>query len=143
VVSYAPRPQSTPEPIVDRENQQLGSFQQRHIGVAADSVSEMLEVLGISSLDQLINDTVPQTIRLGRSLDVPDAESEYNALRMLKAIASQNKVYRSYIGMGYSNCITPPVILRNILENPGWYTAYTPYQPEIAQGRLEALLNNY
>ncbi|AFZ02247.1 aminomethyl-transferring glycine dehydrogenase [Calothrix sp. PCC 6303] len=141
MVSYAPRPQSTPEPMVDRDNQQFGSFQQRHIGVTSDAVQEMLEVLGISSLEQLINDTVPQTIRLTSSLDVPDAETEYNALRMLKAIASQNKVYSSYIGMGYSNCITPPVILRNILENPGWYTAYTPYQPEIAQGRLEALLN--
>jgi glycine dehydrogenase len=141
VVSYAPRPQSTPKPMVDRENQKLGSFQQRHIGVAADSVSEMLEVLGISSLEQLINDTVPQTIRLTSSLNIPDAETEYNALLKLKAIASQNQVYRSFIGMGYSNCITPPVILRNILENPGWYTAYTPYQPEIAQGRLEALLN--
>ena len=140
MVIYAPQPKSSNQQIRD-ENQKLGSFQQRHIGPAVDAVQKMLEVMGISSLDELIDKTVPQAIRLTRSLNIADEMSEYNALGKLKAIASQNQVYRSYIGMGYNNCITPPVILRNILENPGWYTAYTPYQPEIAQGRLEALLN--
>jgi glycine dehydrogenase len=101
----------------------------------------MLELLGFSSLDALIDRTVPQAIRLQQTLQLPDAQSEYAALAKLKNIAAKNQVCRSYIGMGYYDCITPPVIGRNILENPGWYTAYTPYQPEIAQGRLEALLN--
>ncbi|GFE72174.1 glycine dehydrogenase [Chroococcus sp. FPU101] len=101
----------------------------------------MLAVLGFSNLDELIDKTVPQAIRLNRSLNLPSAQSEYAALAQLKSIASKNKVFRSFLGMGYYDCITPPVILRNILENPGWYTAYTPYQAEIAQGRLEALLN--
>jgi glycine dehydrogenase len=101
----------------------------------------MLDLLGIANLDALIDKTVPQAIRLKQSLQLPEALSEYAALAKLKKIASKNEVYRSFIGMGYSDCITPPVIQRNILENPGWYTAYTPYQPEIAQGRLEALLN--
>jgi glycine dehydrogenase len=101
----------------------------------------MLELLGFSSLDALIDRTVPQAIRLQQTLQLPDAQSEYAALAKLKSIAAKNQVCRSYIGMGYYDCITPPVIGRNILENPGWYTAYTPYQPEIAQGRLEALLN--
>jgi glycine dehydrogenase len=140
VVIYAPQPKSSNQQVQDK-NQKLGNFQQRHIGPAVDAVQRMLEVMGISSLDELVDKTVPQAIRLTRSLDIPQEMSEYNALGKLKAIASQNQVYRSYIGMGYNNCITPPVILRNILENPGWYTAYTPYQPEIAQGRLEALLN--
>ncbi len=140
MVIYAPQPKSSNQQVLD-ENQKLGNFQQRHIGTAVDAVQKMLEAMGISSLDELIDKTVPQAIRLKRSLDIPKEMSEYNALGKLKAIASQNQVYRSYIGMGYNNCITPPVILRNILENPGWYTAYTPYQPEIAQGRLEALLN--
>ena len=101
----------------------------------------MLELLGVSSLETLIDQTIPSTIRLNYSLKLPEAQTEYAALNQLKAIASQNQVYRSFIGMGYSDCITPGVIQRNILENPGWYTAYTPYQAEIAQGRLEALLN--
>jgi glycine dehydrogenase len=101
----------------------------------------MLEVLGVGTLDDLINQTVPQAIRKNLSLQLPPAQSEYAALAQLKEIASKNQVFRSFIGMGYYDCITPPVIQRNILENPGWYTAYTPYQPEIAQGRLEALLN--
>ncbi|MFB2938739.1 aminomethyl-transferring glycine dehydrogenase [Aerosakkonemataceae cyanobacterium BLCC-F154] len=101
----------------------------------------MLELLGLSSLDELIEKTIPQAIRISHPLQLPPAQSEYTALANLKEIASKNQVFRSFIGMGYSDCITPPVILRNILENPGWYTAYTPYQAEIAQGRLEALLN--
>lgn len=116
-------------------------FVQRHLGPNGDEIQEMLKLLGISNLETLIDQTIPSTIRLNRSLQLPDAKSEYEALNQLKAIASQNQVYRSFIGMGYSDCITPGVIQRNILENPGWYTAYTPYQAEIAQGRLEALLN--
>ena len=117
------------------------SFAERHIGLNEGQIQQMLQVLGLNSLDELIDKTVPPAIRLNRSLQLPAAQSESTALTKLKAIASQNQVYRSFIGMGYYNCITPPVILRNVLENPGWYTAYTPYQAEIAQGRLEALLN--
>ena len=116
------------------------AFIRRHIGPSADEVEQMLKVLGFSSLDALINETVPPAIR-SQPLQLPEAQTEYAALAQLKAIASKNQVFRSLIGMGYSDCITPPVIGRNILENPGWYTAYTPYQAEIAQGRLEALLN--
>ncbi len=116
-------------------------FATRHIGVNKTEIEQMLTILGFSSLDELIDRTVPANIRLNKSLNLPAAESEYNALAKLKEIASLNQVDRSFIGMGYYDCITPPVILRNILENPGWYTAYTPYQAEIAQGRLEALLN--
>ena len=117
------------------------SFATRHIGPSREEIEQMLEILGLASLDELIDRAVPPTIRLDRSLQLPEALSEYAALAQLKAIAAKNQVYRSFIGMGYYNCITPPVIQRNILENPGWYTAYTPYQAEIAQGRLEALLN--
>jgi len=116
-------------------------FAQRHIGVNEQQIQEMLQILGVDSLDALIDQTVPAAIRLHRPLQLPIAQSEAAALARLKAIAKQNQVYRSFIGRGYSNCITPGVILRNILENPGWYTSYTPYQAEIAQGRLEALLN--
>ncbi|MDJ0531119.1 MAG: aminomethyl-transferring glycine dehydrogenase [Xenococcaceae cyanobacterium MO_207.B15] len=116
-------------------------FARRHIGVTQAEIEQMLGVLGVASLDDLIDRTVPNAIRLDRLLKLPTALSESEALAKLKAIASKNQVYRSFIGTGYHNCITPPVILRNILENPGWYTAYTPYQAEIAQGRLEALLN--
>jgi glycine dehydrogenase len=101
----------------------------------------MLSALGYPSLDGLIDDLVPENIRIRRSLDLPPARSEREALAALRAMAAENEVFRSYIGMGYYDCITPPVIQRNILENPGWYTAYTPYQAEIAQGRLEMLLN--
>jgi glycine dehydrogenase len=116
-------------------------FVHRHIGPDASDVAKMIEVLGLPSLDALIDRTVPQSIRLLRPLDLPPGRSEHGLLQELAAIAAKNQVFRSYIGMGYSDCVTPPVILRNILENPGWYTQYTPYQPEIAQGRLEALLN--
>ncbi|MGK7875966.1 MAG: aminomethyl-transferring glycine dehydrogenase [Xenococcaceae cyanobacterium] len=117
------------------------SFVKRHIGPSADEVEQMLKALGFSTLDALIEQTVPPAIRLHQPLKLPEAQSEYAALAQLKSIASKNLVFRSFIGMGYHDCITPPVIGRNILENPGWYTAYTPYQAEIAQGRLEALLN--
>lgn len=116
-------------------------FARRHIGPNNAEIQKMLEVLGVQSLDDLIDKTVPQTIKLQEKLKLPTARSEHRALAELKQIASKNQIFRSFIGMGYYDCITPPVIQRNILENPGWYTAYTPYQAEIAQGRLEALLN--
>jgi glycine dehydrogenase len=117
------------------------SFVPRHIGPSAAETQEMLETLGVKSLDALIDQTVPESIRLRRPLDLPAGMSEHEALARLHASISKNQVFRSYLGYGYSNTLTPPVIQRNVLENPGWYTAYTPYQAEIAQGRLEALLN--
>nr|WP_199349520.1 aminomethyl-transferring glycine dehydrogenase [Nostoc flagelliforme] len=126
---------------MDEKSQKLSNFAPRHIGPNSDDIQLMLKVLGFPSLDALIDQTVPQAIRLKQPLKLPEAESEYAALASLKKVAAKNQVFRSYIGMGYYDTITPPVIGRNILENPGWYTAYTPYQPEIAQGRLEALLN--
>ncbi len=116
-------------------------FDERHIGITSTTQQTMLKALGYEDLDSLINDTVPESIRLHKSLDLPSAQTQSQALQTIAKIADKNQVYRSLIGMGYHNCITPAVIQRNILENPNWYTAYTPYQPEIAQGRLEALLN--
>ena len=101
----------------------------------------MAHELGVTSLDDLIGKAVPSQIRTKRPLDIPPARSEHQLLRDLKNVATQNRVFRSYIGMGYHDCITPPVIQRNILENPNWYTPYTPYQAEVSQGRLESLLN--
>src|SRR6202163_4745087 len=124
-----------------RGNASEYSFADRHIGPNEDEMREMLRELGFDNLDALIEATVPKNIRLDRQLDLPEAKSEAEALAELRAISKKNKVARSFIGAGYSDCITPPVIQRNILENPGWYTAYTPYQAELAQGRLEALLN--
>jgi len=121
--------------------ERIAAFDSRHIGPNREQIQQMLQVLGFSSLDELIDKTVPAVIRLNKSLHLPEAATESTALAKLKAIAANNQVYRSFIGRGYYNCITPPVILRNVLENPGWYTSYTPYQAEIAQGRLEALLN--
>ena len=118
-----------------------GEFIQRHIGPQPADIDRMLKVLGVASLTELIDRTVPAAIQLQQPLAIETVQSEYTVLNKLKQIASQNQVFRSYIGMGYANCITPTVIQRNILENPGWYTQYTPYQPEISQGRLEALLN--
>jgi glycine dehydrogenase len=116
-------------------------FQTRHIGPDDSERDEMLQVVGAPSLDALIDEAIPARIRLQQPLDLPAGQSEYRYLRDLRAIAAKNEVFRSYIGLGYYDCITPSVILRNVLENPGWYTPYTPYQAEIAQGRLEALLN--
>jgi glycine dehydrogenase len=116
-------------------------FVPRHIGPRTADVEAMLETLGYASLDQFIDAVVPEGIRLRRPLDIGPARTEHDVLTELRAIADRNQVWRSYIGMGYAGTYTPPVIQRNILENPGWYTAYTPYQAEIAQGRLEALLN--
>jgi glycine dehydrogenase len=116
-------------------------FVHRHIGPNAAETGEMLALLGRKNLDELIDAAVPKKIRLGQKLNLPAERSEFDALAELKKIAAENKVFRSFIGMGYYDCITPPVIQRNVLENPGWYTQYTPYQAEISQGRLEALLN--
>jgi glycine dehydrogenase len=117
------------------------SFARRHIGPTEDEVREMLHEVGFENLDALIDAAIPKNIRLDRPLNLAEAKSELEALAELRAISKKNEVARSFIGAGYSDCITPPVIQRNILENPGWYTAYTPYQAELAQGRLEALLN--
>src|SRR3989449_11216095 len=117
------------------------SFAQRHIGPGTEETKEMLDVLGYSSLDALIDEAVPAQIRLKRPLQLPPGRSEHETLAALKEIAAQNQEFRSSIGMGYHDCFTPPFIQRNLFENPGWYTQYTPYQAEIAQGRLEALLN--
>ncbi|WP_431225168.1 aminomethyl-transferring glycine dehydrogenase [Serratia sp. L9] len=117
------------------------AFIERHIGPSAEQQQQMLEAVGARSLSALIQQIVPADIQLPGPPPVGDAATEHQALAELKAIASQNQRYKSYIGMGYSAVLTPPVILRNMLENPGWYTAYTPYQPEVSQGRLEALLN--
>jgi glycine cleavage system P protein (glycine dehydrogenase) len=117
------------------------SFQSRHIGPSPEDAAEMLKVVGAPSMDALINEAIPARIRTAGKLNLPAGQSEYEFLSDLRAIASGNRVSKSYIGLGYSNCITPSVILRNVLENPGWYTPYTPYQAEIAQGRLEGLLN--
>src|SRR5438445_13238534 len=124
------------EPIFD-----IDSFARRHIGPNEEEVRAMLRDVGFDSLCALIDATVPKDIRLQGQLNLPGAKSEGEALAELRVIAQKNKIARSFIGAGYYDCITPPVIQRNILENPGWYTAYTPYQAEIAQGRLEALLN--
>jgi len=115
-------------------------FQDRHIGPSPEDQAAMLETLGYDSLDAFIDAVVPADIRLRQPLRIPPARSEEEALADLRLLADQNQVFRSYLGMGYYDCDTPSVILRNVLENPGWYTAYTPYQAEIAQGRLEALL---
>ena len=116
-------------------------FVDRHLGPRPEDVDKMLAALGLRTLDELIDRTVPAGIRLGRPLGLGPGKSEHGLLRDVEAIAAKNQLFKSCIGMGYSDCITPPVILRNVIENPGWYTQYTPYQPEISQGRLEALLN--
>jgi len=117
------------------------TFISRHIGPNPAERGEMLKVMGFAGLDELIDRVVPQSIRQSAPLDIGEGRSEEAVLAELRSMASRNKVFRSFIGMGYYDTVTPPVILRNILENPGWYTQYTPYQPEISQGRLEALLN--
>jgi glycine dehydrogenase len=116
------------------------TFADRHLGPRQPAIRAMLDTLGYPSIDALVDALVPRDIRLGRALDLPAPASEPEALAELRACATANQVFRSYLGMGYANCVVPGVIQRNVLENPGWYTAYTPYQPEIAQGRLEALL---
>lgn len=123
------------------DSQYTEKFESRHIGPDTHQTEEMLKVIGAKSVDELIDQTVPSNIRLKKPLNLPPAKSEYQFLQDFRLIAGRNKVYKSFIGTGYYNTITPGVILRNVLENPGWYTAYTPYQAEIAQGRLEALIN--
>ena len=117
------------------------TFVDRHVGPRSEDIESMLEKIGYASFDELIGDALPASIRYYQPLNLGKPQTESEMLADLRQIAAQNQVSRSFIGMGYYNCITPPVIQRNILENPGWYTAYTPYQAEIAQGRLEALLN--
>ncbi|SER41464.1 aminomethyl-transferring glycine dehydrogenase [Halopseudomonas bauzanensis] len=124
-----------------RELEQPDAFIRRHIGPDAAEQQSMLETLGVASLAELIEQTLPQSIAMGGALALDEPRTETQVLAYLKGLASRNQIFTSCIGMGYHDTITPPVVLRNVLENPGWYTAYTPYQPEISQGRLEALLN--
>ncbi len=119
----------------------VDNFENRHIGPRSSDVNKMLETIGTGTLEQLIDETIPPGIRLKKELNLPPAESEPEFLDQFKKKIGKNRVFRSFIGQGYYQSVTPPVILRNIFENPGWYTAYTPYQAEIAQGRLEALIN--
>ena len=119
----------------------MKDFLQRHIGPRAEELPQMFEKIGVSSIDELIDQTVPKSIRLKEPLDLPDGITEFEYMQHIKEVASKNKVYKSYLGLGYYGTLTPSVIIRNILENPSWYTSYTPYQAEISQGRLEALLN--
>ena len=116
-------------------------FERRHDGPDADDIRTMLRAIGAPTLDSLVEQTLPASIRLGRQLDLPAAVDEAKLLEEMEALAARNQVFKSFIGAGYSDTVVPPVILRNIFQNPGWYTQYTPYQPEISQGRLEALLN--
>jgi len=117
------------------------SFSLRHIGPRLHEVKEMLNTIGVNSVNELIDQTIPTSIRLNEELDLPEGLSEQEFLIHIKELSQKNKQFKTYIGLGYHNTVLPSVIQRNILENPGWYTAYTPYQAEIAQGRLEALLN--
>ncbi|HOT89737.1 MAG TPA: glycine dehydrogenase (aminomethyl-transferring), partial [Bacteroidales bacterium] len=117
------------------------NFVSRHNGPRKSETKKMLHEINASSLDALIEETIPNSIRMKNKLNLPDGINEFEYLNNLKEIGSKNKIYKTYIGLGYYNTITPSVVIRNILENPGWYTAYTPYQAEISQGRLEALLN--
>src|SRR3569623_670243 len=134
-----PRPHREPAGVatVSAPNE----FAARHVGPRDEDVASMLEVLGYQSLDSFIDAAVPETVRMRRPLALPPGRGENAVIATMRELTDQNEVFRSYLGLGYSNCDVPAVIKRNILENPGWYTAYTPYQAEIAQGRLEALLN--
>jgi len=141
---------SRPAPVEDRMTTTLtpatrtaetDTFVRRHLGPSPAEVADMLRVLGYASLDEFIAATVPESIRVKQPLGTGPSRTEHDVLREIHGIAAKNRIFRSYLGLGYHDTLTPPVILRNILENPGWYTAYTPYQSEIAQGRLEALLN--
>src|SRR5512134_1892503 len=144
-VHQGPHPMTTAipaDPTTPRSDVlQPGHFAYRHIGPRREDVAEMLGELGYGSLDRFIDAVVPEDIRLRRPLALPPGRSEREVLQALRGLAGMNTVFRSYIGMGYAGTFTPQVVQRNVLENPGWYTAYTPYQAEISQGRLEALLN--
>ena len=126
---------------MDIKNMIQNSFESRHIGVNDKDIAQMLEAIGVGSVDELIQQTIPSSILKKEDLKIDNAVTEEDYLSNLKKIASKNSNFDNYIGQGYYGTITPSVIKRNILCNPGWYTAYTPYQAEIAQGRLEALLN--
>jgi glycine dehydrogenase len=130
-----------PDLIMNVFDQQSTEFQRRHIGPNSVDTKLMLETIGVASMAALIEKTVPSSIRVSKKLDIPDSISEFAYLADLKKVAAKNKVFKNYIGQGYYGTITPSVILRNVFENPGWYTQYTPYQAEISQGRLESLLN--
>ncbi|HLU89250.1 MAG TPA: hypothetical protein VKZ51_05410, partial [Cyclobacteriaceae bacterium] len=119
----------------------LEKFEHRHNGPSEKEIAAMLNKIQAASLDELIDQTIPKAIRTNKELELPEASSEADFLKNFRSLARKNKIYKSFIGLGYYDTIVPPVIQRNILENPGWYTAYTPYQAEIAQGRLEALIN--
>src|SRR6478735_10265137 len=123
------------------DSQYKEKFESRHNAPSTTQIEEMLKTVKAGSVDELIGQTVPANIRLKKPLNLPASRTEFEFLKEFKTLASKNKINKSYIGMGYYPNFTPGVILRNILENPGWYTAYTPYQAEIAQGRLEALIN--
>ena len=116
-------------------------FKDRHIGPSSRDVEHMLAVIKASTLDSLVNEAIPEAIRLPHSLQLSPAESESDFLDRMRQIGNRNEEWRSFIGQGYYDCVTPSVILRNVIENPSWYTPYTPYQAEVAQGRLEGLLN--
>ena len=118
------------------------NFTPRHNGVSREAdVQKMLQTIGVGSMDELIDKTVPAAIRSGKPLPLEAGINEYEFLNHCRSLAKKNKLYKTYIGMGYFGTITPAVIMRNVFENPGWYTSYTPYQTEISQGRLEALMN--
>ncbi len=116
-------------------------FERRHIGPSEADTKEMLKLLNVNTLDELVAQTVPDSIRLKKPLNLPAAQSEFEYLNELKIAAAKNRIMRNFIGMGYYGTVTPSVIARNLFHNPGWYTQYTPYQAEVAQGRLESLLN--
>src|ERR1700730_3064780 len=126
---------------IGTEGLELPPFTERHVGPSPEDLEHMLKELGFETLDSLTDSAVPERIRFRDSLGLPEPQTEFEVLQTLGRYGSQNEVAKSYVGLGYHPTVTPPAIQRNILENPGWYTAYTPYQPEIAQGRLEALLN--
>lgn len=140
-MTYRPTNQAIESPAAASPAPRAGGFASRHIGPSPGEVAEMLAVIGVGSVDELIRQTVPASIRLQRPLRLGPPLSETDALAHLRSLAAKNEVRTSLIGMGYHGTVLPPVIQRNVLENPAWYTAYTPYQPEISQGRLEALLN--
>ena len=117
------------------------AFENRHNSPGNEEIARMLKAIGVNSIEELIDQTIPSNIRLKRDLELPEPVNEFTFLKQFKELALKNSIFKSYIGMGYYNCVVPSVILRNIMENPAWYTAYTPYQAEIAQGRLEALIN--
>ena len=117
------------------------AFALRHIGPRETDLQHMFKTIGVETMEQLIYETLPDDIRLKNDLDLEPAMTEYEFAKHIFALGNKNKVFQTYIGLGYNQCIIPAVIQRNVFENPGWYTAYTPYQAEIAQGRLEAILN--